>query len=55
MTYVDRLHVSNEHNFDSWQPFGAFRVDYIDPALIDEVIQRKESGLNKYSQKYGQK
>lgn len=54
LSYVDRLLVSTDGVFQTWQPVGAHMVDYIDPEWMAGVVKRKESALSKYRHQYDQ-
>jgi hypothetical protein len=47
-SYIDRISISNNRDLENWQPFGAFKVNYIDINWIKEVIRGKEKNLYKY-------
>lgn len=51
-SYIDRITISNDRDLENWQPFGAFRVNYIDINWIKEVIRGKEKNLHKYSHNF---
>jgi len=44
-----------DYGFENWQPFGAFRVPYIDETWFSSVIERKESKISNYSQAFDEK
>ncbi len=46
--------VSNELGYESWQPFGAFKVPHIDENWFSERILKKEKKLDNYKNKYDQ-
>ncbi len=50
--FIDSITVTNEENFENWQPFGAFKVNQIDPNWIKDVIEQKEKNLFKYRDQY---
>jgi len=49
---LDSISVSNNLEFDNWQPFGAFRVDQVNSDWIRQVILQKEKNLNSYGHLY---
>lgn len=46
--FIDFISVSNNSNFENWQPFGAFRVDEINFDWLTKVIIEKEKNIIKY-------
>lgn len=46
---VEKLIVSNNKEFENWQSFGAFKVEYVDINWVKEKILEKEILLEKYS------
>jgi hypothetical protein len=47
-TYIDHISISNNKGFENWQPFGAYKVSYIDIDWVKGVIRDKEKNLNSY-------
>jgi hypothetical protein len=52
--WIDSISVNNMVDIEYWQPFGAYRVDRIDPTWVNEVILTKEKNLNRYGHLYDQ-
>jgi hypothetical protein len=50
--FIDSITVFNEYNAENWQPFGAFKVNQIDPEWIQANIDQKERNLSKYAAAY---
>lgn len=45
---IESFWISNNKNFENWQTFGAFLVDYIDINWLKSIINKKEKNLTKY-------
>lgn len=50
--WIDSISVNNVLDIEYWQPFGAFKVDRIDPSWIKKVIEGKEAMLDKYQKTF---
>jgi hypothetical protein len=50
--HIEDIYISNKAGFCNWQTFGAFIVSRPDFKIIDDVINSKEKGLNKYKQDF---
>jgi len=47
--WVERITISNNLEFEHWQPFGSFRVNEIDTNWVKKVINQKEQLIDKYN------
>jgi hypothetical protein len=43
------------YGFENWQPFGAFRVPYIDETWFAEIIRKKELKISGYPESFDEK
>jgi len=50
--YVDHISISNHMGLENWQPFGAYKVNYVDVDWVKDVIKEKEKNLVKYRHKF---
>lgn len=49
---IRNFSVDSTRNFENWQHFGAYLVDYIDIDWLQNVIEKKESNISRYPKKY---
>lgn len=47
-SYIDCISISNDRGLENWQPFGAYKVNYLDIDWVKGVIGEKEKNLYKY-------
>lgn len=43
--YFSRISLSNEYNYENWQPFGAYLVEYVDEVWFRKIIDKKEGKM----------
>jgi hypothetical protein len=53
--WIDSISVNNVLDIEYWQPFGAFRVDRVDPLWIKKVIEGKEAKPDKYQKTFDER
>lgn len=53
--YFRTLTVSNEDEYENWQPFGAFMVPYIEENWFLEIVRAKEQKIINYPKKFDKK
>lgn len=50
--YFKSISVSNSLNFENWQPFGAYRVPYVEESWFRSRIEDKEQKIAHYSEDF---
>ncbi|WP_142683032.1 hypothetical protein [Chitinophaga polysaccharea] len=50
--FIDSISVSNDLDFENWQPFGAYLVKDVDVDWIKRAIQEKEKNIKRYPTKF---
>lgn len=51
-SYIGHISVSNNRDLENWQPFGAYKVDYVDVDWVKGIIKEKEKRLTLYRENF---
>lgn len=51
-SYIGHITVANNRDLENWQPFGAYKVNYVDIGCVKGIIKEKEKGLEQYSKRF---